>query len=119
MFLTYIAGYSSNITQYMLDVYYLDLVEKKGLVDLSDIRPFIEKLCKDKEKGDVDLDGMVTAVDSCEVLKYYSQLSVDADIAPVTEAKMEYLADYNGDGVIDSVDASAILTTYSENSVKK
>ncbi len=119
MFLTYIAGYSSNIPQYMLDVYYLDLVEKKGLVDLSDIRPFIEKLCKDKEKGDVDLDGMVTAVDSCEVLKYYSQLSVDADIAPVTEAKMEYLADYNGDGVIDSVDASAILTTYSENSVKK
>lgn len=107
-----------EVPQYKLDIYYLELVEKKGLVDLSDIRPYIEKLCKSKETGDVDLDGKLTAVDSCEVLKYYSQMSVEADVPPVTEAKMEYLADYNGDGVIDSIDASAILSTYSENSVQ-
>ncbi|SHM30066.1 dockerin type I domain-containing protein [Ruminococcus flavefaciens] len=112
-------GWPFEQPQYKLDIYYLQLLEKKGLVDLSDIRPYIEQLCKDKEAGDVDLDGKLTAVDSCEVLKYYSQMSVEADISPVTEAKMEYLADYNGDGAIDSVDASSILTTYSENSVQK
>lgn len=114
----YVVGSSYNLPQYKRDIYYLQLLEDKGLVDLSDIRPYIEKLCKDKEAGDVDLDGKVTAVDSCEVLKYYSQVSVDADISPVTAAKMEYMADYNNDGTVDSIDASAILTVYTENSVQ-
>ena len=118
MFLSYIAGNSSDIPQYMLDVYYLELVEQKGLVDLSDIRPYIEKLCKGKEVGDVDLDGRITAVDASTVLSYYAETSVNAEVSNVTVAMMSYMADLNEDGYINSVDASAILSTYAENQVK-
>ncbi|WP_303837687.1 dockerin type I domain-containing protein [Ruminococcus flavefaciens] len=119
MFLSYIAGNSSDIPQYMLDIYYLELVEQKGLVDLSDIRPYIEKLCKDKETGDVDLDGKVTAVDASGVLSYYAETSVNAEVSNVTVAMMSYMADLNEDGYVNSLDASAILSDYAENSVQK
>jgi hypothetical protein len=118
MFLSYIAGYSSSIPQYMLDVYYLELVEQKGLVDLSDIRPYIEKLCNGMDAGDVDLDGKVTAVDASGVLSYYAETSVNAEVSNVTVAMMSYMADLNEDGYVNSVDASAILSTYAENSVQ-
>ncbi len=111
-------GYAHSVPSYKLDIYYLQLIEQKGLIDISDIKPYIEKLCKDKEAGDVDLDGQITAIDASEVLKYYSQLSVDAEINTVTEAKMEYMADFNTDGFVDSVDASAILRQYALNSVE-
>ena len=105
------------MSDYELDIYYLELVEKKGLTDLSDIRPYIEKLCEDKETGDVDFDGMVTAADASQVLHYYSQLSVDEEVSLVTESMMQYMADCNVDGIVDSVDASAILAAYAQNSV--
>ena len=105
--------------QYKLDIYYLQLLEDKGLVDLSDIRPYIEQLCKDKEAGDVDLDGKVTAVDASTVLGYYADTSVNAEISNVTVAHMEYMADINTDGMVNSVDASEILASYAENSVKE
>lgn len=119
MFLSYIAGNSSDIPQYMLDIYYLELVEQKGLVDLSDIRPYIEKLCKDKEAGDVDLDGKVTAVDASTVLGYYAETAVNAEISNVTVVMMDYMADYNDDGCVNCVDASAILSVYADNSAQK
>ena len=114
---TYVTGFLDDVTDYELDIYYLELVEKKGLTDLSDIRPYIEKLCEDKETGDVDFDGMVTAADASQVLHYYSQLSVDEEVSLVTESMMQYMADCNVDGIVDSVDASAILAAYAQNSV--
>lgn len=104
--------------QYKLDIYYLQLLEKKGLVDLSDIRPYIEQLCKDKEAGDVDFDGSVNAIDASYVLSYYAETSVNAEISNVTVAHMEYMADVNTDGKVNSVDASEILSAYAENAVK-
>ena len=114
---TFVVGNYYKVPRYKLDIYYLRLIEQKGLVDLSDIQPYIEKLCKDKETGDVNLDGCITAVDASEVLSYYSDISTDTEINNVTEAKMEYMADYNADGIVDNRDASAILTVYAKNSV--
>ena len=76
------------------------------------------KLCKGKAKGDVDLDGKVTAVDASAVLGYYAQNSVNSDVSLVTEAKMQYMADCNSDGYVNSVDASEILAVYAQNSVQ-
>ena len=106
------------LSEYERDVYYLRLAEMKGIVDLSDIRPLLERVCKEKETGDVNLDGTITAVDASEVLTYYSEVSVEAEVNNVTEAKMHYMADFNSDGVVDNRDASAILTVYAENSIK-
>ena len=113
----YVTGSTIAEYDYELNIYYLELVEKKGFTDLSDIRPYIEQLCKNKESGDVDLDGNVTAVDASEVLGYYSQVSVDEEVSTVTEARMQYMADLNNDGFVDSVDACAILRQYAVNSV--
>lgn len=118
MFLSSVAGHETDLPEYMLDIYYLELVEQKGLVDLSDIRPYIEQLCNDKQSGDVDFDGMVTAADATEVLDYYSKLSVNEEVSLVTEAKMDYMADCNSDGQVDCADATEILSTYVDNSVK-
>ena len=103
--------------QYKLDIYYLQLLEKKGLVDLSDIRPYIEQLCKGKEAGDVDFDGQLTAVDASMVLGYYADKAVDEEVSNVTVVHMEYMADVNTDGSVNSLDASEILSTYAANSV--
>lgn len=118
MIFMYVDDLYNDIPDYQLDIYYLELVEKKGFTDLSDIRPYIEKLCKDKEAGDVDLDGNVTAVDASKVLNYYAQSSVNSEVSTVTEAQMQYMADLNTDGIVDSVDAAAILSTYAKNSVQ-
>lgn len=118
MIFEYVAGFFNEEPDYKLDIYYLELVEKKGFTDLSDIRPYIEKLCKDKEAGDVDFDGNVTAVDASKVLNYYAQASVNSEVSVVTEAQMQYMADLNTDGIVDSVDAAAILTKYAKNSVQ-
>ncbi|WP_155266878.1 dockerin type I domain-containing protein [Ruminococcus flavefaciens] len=112
-----VVGLAHEQPQYKLDIYYLQLLEKKGLVDLSDIRPYIEKLCKDKEVGDVDFDGSVNAIDASYVLSYYAETAVNAEISNVTVAHMEYMADINSDGAVNSVDASEILSTYASNSV--
>ncbi|SFW45678.1 dockerin type I domain-containing protein [Ruminococcus flavefaciens] len=114
-----VVGMPYELPQYKLDIYYLQLLEKKGLVDLSDIRPYIEQLCKDKEAGDVDFDGKLTAIDASYVLSYYAETSVNAEISNVTVAHMEYMADLNTDGRVNSVDASEILSTYAENAVSK
>ena len=118
MIFMYVDDLFSEVPDFELDIYYLELVEKKGFTDLSDIRPYIEKLCNGKEAGDVDLDGNVTAVDASKVLNYYAQESVNSEVSVVTEAQMQYMADINSDGIVDSVDAAAILSTYAKNSVQ-
>jgi hypothetical protein len=118
MIFMYVDDLLYDVPDYQLDIYYLELVEKKGFTDLSDIKPYIEKLCNDKEAGDVDLDGSVTAVDASKVLNYYAKSSVNEEVSTVTEAQMQYMADINTDGIVDSVDAAAILWTYAKNSVE-
>ena len=117
MFYESVVGMPYELPQYKLDIYYLQLLEKKGLVDLSDIRPYIEQLCKGKEAGDVDFDGQLTAVDASMVLGYYADKAVDEEVSNVTVVHMEYMADINTDGSVNSLDASEILSTYAANSV--
>lgn len=105
-------------TQYESDLYFLKLLEQKGILNVNEIKPYLAPICESKELGDVDLDGNITAMDASEVLTYFAKTSTDQDISPVNEAKMSYLADYNGDNIIDGRDASAILTTYAKNSVE-
>ena len=118
MIFQFVAESPFSVPAYKRDLYYLQLVEQKGLIDLSDIKPYIEKLCKDKEIGDVDFDGNITAVDASKVLNYYAKTSVNEDISTVTEVQMNYMADINTDGIVDSVDAAVILKTYAKNSVQ-
>ena len=117
---TYIVGEKDEkrLTNYEKDLYFLDLIEQKGLNTTEEIEPFMSQLCSDKKTGDVNLDGMLTAVDASAVLTYYAQSSVNAEISCVTEAKMNYLADFNKDSIIDNRDASMILTEYAKNSVE-
>ena len=118
MIFQFTVGFAHSEPSYKLDIYYLQLIEQKGLIDISDIKPYIEKLCKEKEAGDVDLDGNITAVDASKVLNYYAKSSVNEEVSTVTAAQMQYMADINTDGIVDSVDAAAILSTYAKNSVE-
>lgn len=106
------------LSQYEKDIIFLELLEQKNLSSSTDIEPFMSDLCDNKQSGDVDLDGSVTAADATEVLVYYADKSVNAEISGVTESKMQHLADMNDDGLIDSGDATQILCEYAENSVK-
>ena len=76
------------------------------------------KICSDKETGDVNLDGVITAVDASAVLTYYAKASSDSDdIGPVQKQRMDTMGDQNKDGVVDGRDATSILVTYAKNSV--
>ena len=107
-----------KLSQYEQDLYFLDLLEKKDLRTASEIEPFLAPLCENKDTGDVDLDGAITAKDASQVLTFFAESSTDKDISPVDEAKMNKLGDFNSDGMIDAKDASSILKTYAKNSVE-
>ena len=64
------------------------------------------------QKGDVNGDGFVNAVDASLVSIHYASLSTDGN-GTIDEDKLE-CADYNGDGKIDAVDASEISIYYAE-----
>lgn len=66
------------------------------------------------EKGDINGDGFVDAVDSTLVLVHYASMSTDGT-GTISEEKLS-AADYNDDGFIDAVDATAILMYYAEMS---
>lgn len=72
------------------------------------------------EKGDVNCDGFIDAVDASLVLNAYAELSVDeyAYFSGKIDIN-QYTADYNGDGMIDAIDASQILAKYAELSTVK
>lgn len=116
MALSFITG--ESLSQYEQDLYFLDLLEKKDLQTASEIEPFLAPLCENKDTGDVDLDGAITAKDASQVLTFFAESSADKEISPVNEAKMKQLGDFNNDGMIDAKDASSILTTYAKNSVE-
>ncbi len=62
------------------------------------------------KKGDIDNDGMLSAIDASYVLSAYAYSSTGHKIALNYE-----LFDYNDDGLIDAIDASRILADYAWN----
>lgn len=77
--------------------------------------------------GDVNLDGVVNAVDASNIRRYYSAISTgtNAEICPESqnpaladdnelENLCAFLADVNCDRLIDAIDASVILINYAE-----
>ncbi|MCM1132649.1 MAG: dockerin type I domain-containing protein [Ruminococcus flavefaciens] len=65
----------------------------------------------DALKGDVNGDGMITALDATEVLKAYSAFSTGGE--STLDEEQTWCADVNSDGNVDSSDASKILAYYS------
>ncbi len=65
------------------------------------------------EKGDVNCDGLIDAVDATQILIAYSKNSTDS-----TAYVGKTLGDYNGDGFVDSVDSTQVLMKYAELSTK-
>ena len=61
------------------------------------------------QKGDINCDGFIDAVDASKVLSIYARLSTIIN-NPVDCS----LGDINNDGFVDAVDASAILAKYAE-----
>ena len=101
--------------EYELEKYYYELIKKQNS---QQIDAFMAKICSDKETGDVNLDGVITAVDASAVLTYYAKASSDSDdIGPVQKQRMDTMGDQNKDGVVDGRDATSILVTYAKNSV--
>lgn len=80
--------------------------------------------------GDVNLDGVVNAVDGSNILHYYADLSVgmaveDCFICPESQNPeifadnelrnlCEFLADVDSDGIITASDTSEVLINYAE-----
>ena len=75
-------------------------------------------VCADKEQGDVDLDGMVSADDASEVLSYYASCSVNAEVGIAESARMSVMGDLDSNGRVSADDASAILSIYAQHSVE-
>lgn len=64
------------------------------------------------QKGDINCDGFIDAVDASKVLSAYAKLST------LVNSSVDYsLGDINNDGLVDAVDASAILAKYAELSI--
>lgn len=59
------------------------------------------------EKGDVNCDGNVNAVDASFILTDYANASTDQKTFLNTQ-----LADYNSDGAVNAIDASCVLAEY-------
>lgn len=68
------------------------------------------------QKGDINGDGIVDAVDTSYVLSLYSKNGVNTSLTPEEKAMMKK-ADVNGDGIVDARDASYILAYYTNLSV--
>lgn len=69
-----------------------------------------------ENKGDLNDDGFVDAVDASLVLMHYADLSTNGSGTISTDKT--FSADYNDDGIIDSVDATSILIYYTEMSIQ-
>lgn len=69
-----------------------------------------------ENKGDINSDSFVDAVDASGVLMHYADLSTGGN-GIITDDKI-FTADYNDDGIIDAVDATAILIYYAEISTQ-
>lgn len=71
------------------------------------------------EKGDVNGDGYVDAVDACNILSYYAVVSTGSDLTTSEQVVCRHKGDLNSDGVVDAVDASNALQKYAKNSASK
>ena len=70
------------------------------------------------EKGDINGDGYIDAVDASNILSYYAVQSTGSDIVTSGQLVCRYKGDISGDGIVDSVDASKALRIYAQNSAK-
>ncbi len=114
MSLLYGGGWTEEIDK-ELSQYYVLL---SGQANENEFSAFMANCTADKEDGDVNLDGKITAVDASAVLSYYADSSVEGEINEVTEQRMNLMGDFNSDGTVDSRDASGILSRYAELSVQ-
>lgn len=72
------------------------------------------------QKGDVNADGKVDAVDASEILVHYAANATawgSGEQYVMTAVNTE-IGDINGDGAVDAVDASLTLSMYGENATK-
>ncbi|MBR6069520.1 MAG: hypothetical protein IKP78_02875 [Ruminococcus sp.] len=79
----------------------------------DDISQMLYVLYNAKLKGDVNTDGKLDARDASDMLKFYSNNSVNIQSDYITEKNMEYLGDLNDDGKVDANDTSYALAEYS------
>ena len=68
------------------------------------------------EKGDVNGDGYIDAIDASNILSYYSVVSTGSDITTSEQVVCRHKGDINGDGEVNAVDASQALAIYAKNS---
>jgi C1A family cysteine protease len=71
----------------------------------------------DRKIGDVDMNGIVDAVDASLILTHYARIS--AGEKTVISEEQLVSADYNRDGTVDGRDASAVLSYYAQISVER
>ena len=76
--------------------------------------------------GDVNLDGVVDAVDASIVITYYTRSQVNGlnnveyneEYEEITNAYVKAMGDMNNDGAINALDASLILSAYADAQTK-
>lgn len=72
------------------------------------------------QKGDVNADGKIDAIDASEILTHYAYKSTEwgsGDQHVMTTVNTE-IGDINGDGSVDAVDASLALSIYGKNATE-
>ena len=84
------------------------------------IRLFLDKngdneYDEEVQKGDVNCDGYINAVDASIVLSAYARYSTEE--IPYIPYFNDYYGDYDNNGIINAIDASEILSIYAQNSV--
>lgn len=97
---------ASMTKEQFLDLVISEIV-KASLFKEHEIASYIYPTIK---KGDIDNDGMISAIDASYVLSAYAYSETGKKIALNYE-----LFDYNDDGLIDAIDASRILADYAWN----
>ena len=76
----------------------------------------------DYQYGDIDLDGVVTAMDAGVALKYYGIVQTGKnpiDVLGDDAIAMQFLGDFDMSGVINASDASLIIKEYAKNQTKR
>lgn len=68
--------------------------------------------------GDVNPDGKIDARDASDILRYYAENSVNAQVDQIKARIMDVYGDLNGDGKTDAKDAYGVLAIYAANSTQ-
>ncbi len=113
--------------------YYFELMEVPdvngdGITDQNDATIICIEYDKksayydDYQYGDIDLDGVVTAMDAGVALKYYGIVQTGKnpiDVLGDDAIAMQFLGDFDMSGVINASDASLIIKEYARNQTKR